>query len=97
MKVYGKVEFTKEMAIEIVTLESKRHELRQEIQADIEKYRDYVANNPIALFSEDPDKEPENIMVHDIIKKLQGLNQKGIELERQRNLLKQTGKLPSNW
>ena len=97
MKVHGKVEFTREEAQEVITLENKRYELRQELLADIKAYGDHVENSPVVLFSEDPDKEPSNIMANAIVTKLQDLNQKAIELERQRNLLKQTGKLPSNW
>ena len=97
MKVHGTVEFTREEAQEVITLESKRYELRQELLADIKAYEEHVENTPTVLFSEDPDKEPENIMANAIVVKLQDLNQKGIELERQRNLLKQNGKLPDNW
>ena len=96
MNVHGKVEFTKDEALEIVALESKMYLLRQKIEKKIEDLSELM-HKPVFVFVKDPEKDPVNIRVKEILENIKVLHKEGAALEDKKEHLKKTGHLPANW
>jgi hypothetical protein len=95
MKVHGTVEFTTEEALEVVGIERKITELREEYLEEIAGVEEFMKGfrNSYAA----PVGSEESKGLDDFVTSLKAFHKKMTALEDEKNLLKKDGKMPSNW
>ena len=95
MKTCGKVEFSEEELVDVLAVEAEINETRKKFLAEVNKVSDMMEGpRPFLL---DPDRCPVNKATDELALKLGDFTQKMTALEKQRNQLKEEGKLPSDW